>query len=355
MAELQPLPPERGFLNAFVLRARRRTLQSTQGGHITRRLGQSLEFSEYQRYYPGTDIRHVDWRASLRMPRYAHQQEPDRWMTRRFQAEETLKVLISIDARPTMQGPEKRPALGQRLRRNWRLLRGGAAAPDEENISKLQFAWWLAEALADVVLSRNDEVTLHSLFKPQRGGGSIQRLRGSASVGQLQATVAQAGHPLDEAGASFNDTQLMQYLPPAAIWVILTDFYFEGTARNTFVSYVQRAQSAFRWIILIDLDSWLWERSLLQEGAWLVTPTGRKTADGKKLVTDAEYLNAVEHKIAGHKQAIFQACGGKQDISPDWQLPPGLGSDDKAFRAFTIFQDRFMKDRLLSRIFERQA
>ena len=97
-----PLLPyaARRLLQRYRLEARQALAPNLTGGQLMRRKGQSMEFREHVVYQIGDDIRFVDWRASARRG-----QEHD-LVARSFVAEEQLKLLISVDTRPTMALPE---------------------------------------------------------------------------------------------------------------------------------------------------------------------------------------------------------------------------------------------------------
>jgi uncharacterized protein (DUF58 family) len=51
------------------LQARVLTDALMMGEHRSRRIGQAIEFADYQEYRPGTDPRHLDWRVFARSDR----------------------------------------------------------------------------------------------------------------------------------------------------------------------------------------------------------------------------------------------------------------------------------------------
>jgi uncharacterized protein (DUF58 family) len=65
------------------------------GEHVARRKGGSAEFLEHRAYYPGDDLRRVDWLA------YARTGEP---VVKLFRAEEDLILRIVIDASASLEG-----------------------------------------------------------------------------------------------------------------------------------------------------------------------------------------------------------------------------------------------------------
>ena len=58
------------------------------GEHRSRRVGQAVEFADYQPYQPGMDIRGLDWRVWART---------DKWVTKRFETETQLPCTVVLD------------------------------------------------------------------------------------------------------------------------------------------------------------------------------------------------------------------------------------------------------------------
>lgn len=70
------------------LRARILTESLIMGEHRSRRVGQAIEFADYQEYRPGMDLRHVDWRVLARS---------DRVVVKRFDTETELPCTVVLD------------------------------------------------------------------------------------------------------------------------------------------------------------------------------------------------------------------------------------------------------------------
>jgi uncharacterized protein (DUF58 family) len=72
------------------------------GVHKSPYKGFSVEFAEHRQYYPGDEIRHIDWRA------YG---KTDRYYIKEFEEETNLKAYLLVDASGSMayrgQGPSK--------------------------------------------------------------------------------------------------------------------------------------------------------------------------------------------------------------------------------------------------------
>ncbi|MCB9030440.1 MAG: DUF58 domain-containing protein [Deltaproteobacteria bacterium] len=84
-------------LELLKLRARRAFLGTKQGGHISPRKGHGIEFSDYRKYEPGDNPRHIDWGVYGRT---------DRLYVKRYQEEQDLSMLLVIDASASMSAFE---------------------------------------------------------------------------------------------------------------------------------------------------------------------------------------------------------------------------------------------------------
>jgi uncharacterized protein (DUF58 family) len=70
------------------LRARHLTEAWLHGDHRSRRVGQAVEFADYQEYQPGVDLRRLDWRVVART---------DRYVVKRFETETELPCTVVLD------------------------------------------------------------------------------------------------------------------------------------------------------------------------------------------------------------------------------------------------------------------
>ena len=96
------------------------------GVHKSPYKGFSVEFAEHRQYYPGDEIRHIDWRA------YG---KTDRYYIKEYEEETNLKAHLLVDA-------------------------SGSMAFKGKNPSKFQFAQYVAASLAYLMLHQRDAVGL---------------------------------------------------------------------------------------------------------------------------------------------------------------------------------------------------
>ena len=113
-------------LKNMQLRARLIVEGFITGLHRSPYHGFSVEFSDYRPYMPGDEIRHIDWKA------YG---KTDRFYIKQFEEETNLKAYILLDVSASM-------------------------AYSSGNISKLEYASYLASALAYLMIEQRDAVGL---------------------------------------------------------------------------------------------------------------------------------------------------------------------------------------------------
>src|SRR5437588_2217313 len=96
------------------------------GVHRSPYKGFSVEFAEHRQYYPGDEIRHIDWRAFGKT---------DRYYIKEHEEETNLRAYLLVDA-------------------------SGSMAYRGRGVSKFQYAQYLAASLAYLMLHQRDAVGL---------------------------------------------------------------------------------------------------------------------------------------------------------------------------------------------------
>ena len=96
------------------------------GVHKSPYKGFSVEFAEHRQYYPGDEIRHIDWRA------YG---KTDRYYIKEYEEETNLKAHLLVDA-------------------------SGSMAYKGKHAGKFQYAQYIAASLAYLMLHQRDAVGL---------------------------------------------------------------------------------------------------------------------------------------------------------------------------------------------------
>src|ERR1700751_2895462 len=96
------------------------------GVHKSPYKGFSVEFAEHRQYYPGDEIRHIDWRV------YG---KTDRYYIKEYEEETNLKAHILVDA-------------------------SGSMGYSGKHLSKFQYAQYIAASLAYLMLHQRDAAGL---------------------------------------------------------------------------------------------------------------------------------------------------------------------------------------------------
>src|SRR6059058_3804443 len=97
------------------------------GVHKSPYKGFSVEFAEHRQYYPGDEIRHIDWRVLGKT---------DRYYIKEYEEETNLKAYLLVDASGSMGYRGKKES------------------------SKFQYAQYVAASLAYLMLHQRDAVGL---------------------------------------------------------------------------------------------------------------------------------------------------------------------------------------------------
>jgi uncharacterized protein (DUF58 family) len=119
------------------------------GVHKSPYKGFSVEFAEHRQYYPGDEIRHIDWRA------YG---KTDRYYIKEYEEETNLRAYLLVDA-------------------------SGSMAYHGKHASKFQFAQYVAASLAYLMLHQRDAVglvthdtRLRQMIQPRANAKHLLRL-----------------------------------------------------------------------------------------------------------------------------------------------------------------------------------
>ena len=152
--------------------------------------GFSVEFAEHREYVPGDDIRHVDWKVWSKT---------DKYYLKQYEEETNLLTYLLLDTSESM------------------------AYASGENVTKLQYAQFVAAALAFMVLQQQDSVGLATFDDQVR-----RYLRPSGQPSHLKEVfhVMDATSPArdkSDLGAIFND--LAERFRKRGLVVVLSDLF----------------------------------------------------------------------------------------------------------------------------------
>jgi uncharacterized protein (DUF58 family) len=187
-------PQTLASLEGLDLQARLLVEGFVAGMHASPYQGFSVDFAEHRQYVPGDDIRHVDWKVWSKT---------DKLYLKQYEEETNLLVYLMLDTSESM------------------------AYASGDNVSKLQYAQFVAAAMSYLVIQQQDSVGL-ALFDD----GVRRFLRPSGQPSQLKEIIhvldATPARQKSDIGLVFND--LAERFKRRGVVAIFSDF-FDDPAR----------------------------------------------------------------------------------------------------------------------------
>lgn len=158
------------------------------GQHKSPFKGSSIEFVEHRQYYPGDEIRHIDWRAYGKTGRY---------FVKEFEEETNLRCYLLVDA-------------------------SGSMGYRQSTLSKFDYARQLAAALGHLLLQQRDAVGLITFDTQVRE--RIEPSTHPQTFGRMTATLEQT-RPARETGLHGVFEQVLPTLKRRSLVVLLSDCF----------------------------------------------------------------------------------------------------------------------------------
>src|ERR1700754_70611 len=160
------------------------------GLHRSPYLGFSTDFAEHRQYMPGDDLRHLDWKLLART---------DRLYIKKYQSDTNTQINLLIDASASM---------------NY------ASA----EISKLQYAQYLAASLAYLGVRQHDSVGLHTFDEE-----TIEHVPPGSRTGHLRTVLGVIERMFPGRGTRLVEQldRLAELLTRRGIIVLISDLYDE--------------------------------------------------------------------------------------------------------------------------------
>lgn len=158
------------------------------GQHKSPYKGSSVEFVEHRQYYPGDEIRHIDWRAYGKTGRY---------YIKEYEDETNLRAYLLVDG-------------------------SGSMGYGQSTLSKFDYARQLAATLSYLLLAQRDGVGLMTFDTQVR-----DRIEPSASMSGFDrlVTVLEETPTGRETGLASVFAQLIPLLKRRSLVMILSDFF----------------------------------------------------------------------------------------------------------------------------------
>ncbi len=153
--------------------------------------GFSVEFAEHRQYQPGDDLRYMDWKIVGRTNRY---------YVKQFEEETNLRSMIAVDASASMK------------------------FASDENITKFQYAAYLAAALAYLMMKQQDAAGL-ALYDDEIRTYLPSRSKPSY-IQEILKTLEHAA-PSGKTGTAAALNRLAERISRRGLVIIISDFFDE--------------------------------------------------------------------------------------------------------------------------------
>ena len=158
------------------------------GLHRSPHLGFSTDFAEHRQYMPGDDLRHLDWKLLART---------DRLYIKKYQGDTNAQIHLLIDASASM----------------------GYASGE---VTKLQFAQYLASSLAFLGVRQHDSVGLHAFDEEV-----IEHVPPSSRSGHLRTVLGIIERLVPGRGTALSDQlhRMAEQITRRGVVVLISDLY----------------------------------------------------------------------------------------------------------------------------------
>lgn len=322
MISLRPNPLDPATLEDICVKARKSFVTSGSGAFLRRKLGQSLEYREHRSYVFGDDVRHIDWRASLRHGR------ADEFLVRSFEAEEQFQLLVIVDGSATM--------------------RAGLGEPDR--VSKLEVALWICEALGHVAANGAIGIGFASL-----GHASSADRVSFAQGAQIGEEFAHFSQDLWASNAPEGKDEVriggeLSRLKQSSVTIFITDFYRTNGAKVAFEEAVQLASRGYRQAVVCELNSWPTERSILAEEIVSLGAVGSVAERSGAFQASNPDLVAADEAIRSQRDGYSEALHRGGVVHFAWDFPDRPEWDVMVEQFRLRFHDFLLASELFGRV-----
>lgn len=133
-------------------------------------------------------------------------------------------------------------------------------------------------------------------------------------------------------------------LEPATVWMIVTDCYFAEEQALRLAKQIRAAREGNRWVILVDLNSWPYEKAILGTGPRRIQGPGLVHPRPEFQLGDVE-LRQVEENIERRKEPCRQAVDARTGYDV-WEWEKEMVDGLEAFFERKFLGDRKIKDLL---------
>jgi uncharacterized protein (DUF58 family) len=269
------MPPPRAYkylpphladrLDALEIGVRSPLPGGVQGRHRSRHHGSSVEFADYRDYAAGDPPHRIDWAVYARS---------DRYLVRRFEDETRLKVHLLLDTS------------------------GSMSFRSAGELSKFEYACYLAAGLMYVLVKQGDAVDLHGFDRVLDAGypvaGSYDGLR--PMLRGLEKMTAKGVSALDQVLHAFADGGRQRGLV-----VVISDFLLDGGAVVNGAAHLIHAGHQVCLLHVLDRA----ELSLPFDGVVEIN----ELETGRRVVVEVDGMRqAYVREVRRHVDALRRGC-----------------------------------------------
>ncbi|MFQ3649377.1 MAG: DUF58 domain-containing protein [Gemmataceae bacterium] len=266
------------------------------GVHKSPFKGASVEFAEHRQYYPGDEIRHIDWRAVAKT---------DRYYIKEYEEETNLRATLLVDA-------------------------SGSMAYAGRHRSKFQFAQYIAAALAYLMLHQRDAVglalhdtQLRTVLKPRATSKQLLQI----------LTTLERAQPNGETALAPLWHQTAQQLRQRSLVVLLSDCFGQIPDLLRALQHLRHRKHEVMLFHLLAPEERTFPFTHMTQFRSLENPQQRRLVDPHRLRQD--YLANFERFCA----ELREACSKTQ---VDYHL---LTTDQPVERALGLYLSRRQRQR----------
>ncbi|MCL7957962.1 MAG: DUF58 domain-containing protein [marine benthic group bacterium] len=258
------------------------------GLHRSPHRGFSVEFAENRPYYPGDDIRFLDWRMYARS---------DRWYLKQFEEETNLRAYLVLDTSRSMR---------------W-------SSPVMSGFSKLDYGRLIAASLANLLLRQGDATGFVAYDESVRTHLPPRASRRHLAT-ILRELVALEGDGGSEAGTAIRDVAIR--LRRRGLVVLISDLLVDAEGTRRALHFLRHR--GHEVIVLHLMDPGERELPAAGDAVFFDPETGEELRTSSAALR-AEYAAAVEDAVARWRSECRRMGADYHLLITDTPLGVGLG------------------------------
>jgi uncharacterized protein (DUF58 family) len=270
------LPPEIiNMIGRLEFLARNAKEGTINGRHTSPHKGFSVEFAEHRQYVAGDDLRNLDWRV------YG---KSDRYYIKQFIEETNMRVTLLVDASGSMN------------------FSGDAATSlgGKENLSKFEYARYLAAALSYLLIRQQDAVGLVTFAEEVE-----TYLRPAAKPSQVRTILEELSQtePSDDTRCADTFHQIAEQIPSRGLVIVISDLFDDAEAIKNALHHFRFKNHELVVFHLMAEEEITFPFERFDDFKCLEVEGRRLNIDPSTI--RASYLD----RVSAHLKAIELACG----------------------------------------------